>query len=365
MAGDVLYQSLVNAGFKGDALKTAWGIGTRESGGNPKAYNPNRGTGDNSYGLFQINMLGDMGPSRRKAFGIQRNEDLFDPMVSAKAAYQMSKGGTDFGAWGIGPNAYRKMPALNFEGYPGQQAQAMSAQAAQNITVQSAAPVDPYAVGNFTGAAGQLATNQDQINKVAKLNSLLAQAAPSESTQSILQNIGGTAGRVAQHIADNPIAITPPKPMIVGQLNDNVSVAIDHGGKPAPGVIPIIAEAKSWLGTPYSFGAGDNKGPTVGRTGKGFDCSGFIKYLMAKEYNVDLPHLASAQARIGVAVKMDDLRPGDAVFFGTKGKEHHEGLYVGNGQFIHAPHTGDVVKISNLSDPYYTKQFAGGRRYGA
>jgi cell wall-associated NlpC family hydrolase len=124
-----------------------------------------------------------------------------------------------------------------------------------------------------------------------------------------------------------------------------------------------VAEAQKWLGTPYSFGAGDAKGPTVGKTGKGFDCSGFIKYLYAKDYGIDLPHLASAQASMGVPVKQEDLQPGDVVFFGQKGKEHHEGLYLGNGQFIHAPHTGDVVKISSLSDSYYQKNFAGGRRY--
>jgi murein DD-endopeptidase MepM/ murein hydrolase activator NlpD len=100
-------QTLQRAGFTGDRLKTAFGIVMRESGGNPQAHNPNRRTGDDSYGLSQINMLGSMGPARRRQFGIQRNEDLLDPAVNARAMFQMSKGGKDFGAWGIGPNAYR------------------------------------------------------------------------------------------------------------------------------------------------------------------------------------------------------------------------------------------------------------------
>jgi hypothetical protein len=211
-----LLQYLQQAGFKGEALRTAWAIAKRESGGRPDAYNPNRATGDDSYGLFQINMLGSMGPARRKQFGIQDNKALLDPAVNARAAYQMSKGGTDFGAWGIGPNAYRKMPALNFAGYPGPEARAMSAQAAQNISVQSSAPVDPRAVGNYAGAAGQLAENQDQIIKTSRLNRLLAQAAPSEATQSILGRLGGIAGRTAQHLAASPIQNAVPEPIYKG-----------------------------------------------------------------------------------------------------------------------------------------------------
>jgi cell wall-associated NlpC family hydrolase len=115
--GDPLIQTLRGAGFKGEALKTAWAIAQRESSGRPEAFNPDTSTGDQSYGLFQINMLGDLGPSRRKSYGLTKNEDLFDPATNARVAYAMSKGGKDFGAWGIGPNAYRKMPALNFAGF--------------------------------------------------------------------------------------------------------------------------------------------------------------------------------------------------------------------------------------------------------
>ena len=115
---DNLLTTLQNAGFKGPALRTAWAIAKRESGGRPDAYNPNRGTGDNSYGLFQINMLGKMGEARRRQFGLQNNKQLFDPVTNAKVAFAMSKGGTDFGPWGVGPNAYRKTPALDFSGFP-------------------------------------------------------------------------------------------------------------------------------------------------------------------------------------------------------------------------------------------------------
>lgn len=100
-------RTLQKAGFTGDRLRTAFAIVMRESGGNPAAHNTNTGTGDNSYGLAQINMLGGLGPSRRKQFGISSDAQLLDPATNARAMYALSKGGRDFGAWGIGPNAYR------------------------------------------------------------------------------------------------------------------------------------------------------------------------------------------------------------------------------------------------------------------
>lgn len=92
---DVLRQ----AGFKGEALKIARAIAQAESGLNPRAYNPNAGTGDKSYGLFQINMLGAMGPARRAQYGLKSNEDLFDPLTNAKVAFRMSGGGTNWSPW--------------------------------------------------------------------------------------------------------------------------------------------------------------------------------------------------------------------------------------------------------------------------
>lgn len=107
LQGNDLVEILKDAGFRGEGLKLAYGIVMRESGGRPTAYNGNTGTGDRSYGLFQINMLGNMGPTRSRQFGLSSYNDLFDPVRNARAAYLMSKGGTDFGPWGIGPNAYR------------------------------------------------------------------------------------------------------------------------------------------------------------------------------------------------------------------------------------------------------------------
>lgn len=94
-------------GFDGVAVSVAWAIVMNESTGNPLAHNTNESTGDNSYGLFQINMLGRMGPARREEYGLDSNADLFDPVTNAEVAYELSRGGTDFGDWRVGPNAYR------------------------------------------------------------------------------------------------------------------------------------------------------------------------------------------------------------------------------------------------------------------
>lgn len=87
------------AGFTGDALRTAIAIGMAESQGNAHSLNNNPRTGDLSYGLFQINMLGNMGPSRLKQYGLANNDALYDPYVNARVAYQMSGGGKNFSPW--------------------------------------------------------------------------------------------------------------------------------------------------------------------------------------------------------------------------------------------------------------------------
>jgi cell wall-associated NlpC family hydrolase len=113
-----------------------------------------------------------------------------------------------------------------------------------------------------------------------------------------------------------------------------------HGG--------VVGIAMHYLGVPYVWG---------GSTPRGFDCSGFVAYVFA-QIGVSLPHSSYAMFGMGTPISIGDLQPGDLVFFTGAS---HMGIYIGGGQFIHAPHTGDVVKISSLSG-YYSSNFAGGRR---
>lgn len=97
------------AGFSGQEFVTAFAVAMAESGGRPDAYNGNTRSGDQSYGLFQINMKGRLGPARRAHFGLASNDDLYDPVTNAKVAFEMSNGGTNWYPWGAFRNkSYRR-----------------------------------------------------------------------------------------------------------------------------------------------------------------------------------------------------------------------------------------------------------------
>lgn len=100
-----LMQVLQEAGFSGQGLITAFAVARAESGGNSRAFNGNANTGDKSYGLFQINMLGNMGADRRNAYGLSSNEDLYDPVTNARIAFAMSKGGSKWSDWSVHPSS--------------------------------------------------------------------------------------------------------------------------------------------------------------------------------------------------------------------------------------------------------------------
>ena len=135
-------------------------------------------------------------------------------------------------------------------------------------------------------------------------------------------------------------------------------LASASGSTPAPpSAIPpaapsryggVVGIAMQYLGIPYVYG---------GSTPAGFDCSGFVMYVYA-QVGVSLPHNAAAQYGYGTPVDRSQLQPGDLVFFNGLG---HNGIYIGGGQFIHSPHTGDVVKISSLSG-WYSSTWVGAKR---
>jgi cell wall-associated NlpC family hydrolase len=114
------------------------------------------------------------------------------------------------------------------------------------------------------------------------------------------------------------------------------------GGHPEAATI-----AMKYLGVPYSWG---------GATPSGFDCSGLVMYVYA-QLGISLPHYAAAQYGAGSPVSRDQLQPGDLVFFDGLS---HVGIYIGGGQMVHAPQTGDVVKIESISN--FGAGYVGARR---
>lgn len=117
----------------------------------------------------------------------------------------------------------------------------------------------------------------------------------------------------------------------------------------------VVKTAEKYLKTPYRFG---------GDSPKGFDCSGFVKFVYDKN-GKKLPRTADVQYRTGQKVERAGLKPGDLVFFNTYASgASHVGIYYGSGKFIHAS-TSKGVMISRLDEPYWKPRYLGARRVTA
>jgi hypothetical protein len=133
----------------------------------------------------------------------------------------------------------------------------------------------------------------------------------------------------------------------------------DEPAKPIPGARPGLGQraldlAMTQLGAPYQWG---------GEAPGGFDCSGFV-FWVYQQLGITLPRVAEDQAGVGYPVRRADLMPGDAVFFAdSSGYVHHMGIYLGAGRFVHAPQSGETVRVQSMTSGYYARQYAGARRY--
>ncbi len=122
----------------------------------------------------------------------------------------------------------------------------------------------------------------------------------------------------------------------------------------APGTAARVAEdALGYVGTPYRRGGTDRRG---------IDCSGLVQRVYL-DRGYPLPRTAEDLSRTGAPVTRDALAPGDILVFRTRGqKPTHVGVYVGDGKFVHAPGSGDEVRVSALDEGYFRERFLGGRR---
>jgi cell wall-associated NlpC family hydrolase len=136
---------------------------------------------------------------------------------------------------------------------------------------------------------------------------------------------------------------------------DNTTVGATAVTPEGAAVVPpsshsgVVGVALQYVGTPYVW---------AGASPAGFDCSGLVMYAYA-QVGVSLPHSSYAMWGIGTPVPRDQLEPGDIVFFDGLG---HVGIYIGGGEFVHAPHTGTVVQVSSLDDGSYAASYVGARR---
>lgn len=109
----------------------------------------------------------------------------------------------------------------------------------------------------------------------------------------------------------------------------------------------LMAQYRDWKGTPYLLG-GDSR--------RGIDCSAFVQQTMASRFNISLPRSTAQQVDMGVQVRQGEMQLGDLVFFRTGYNSRHVGIYMGNGQFLHAS-TRDGVVVGDLNQKYWRNAF--------
>jgi peptidoglycan DL-endopeptidase CwlO len=168
-------------------------------------------------------------------------------------------------------------------------------------------------------------------------NSVRSQIAQMISAQRASQAAAARAARAAA------TQVAAPRPSF-GSGTASTSVPGDRYAS-------VVGIAMQYLGVPYVYG---------GESPSGFDCSGLVAYVYA-QVGVSLPHYTVAQWDYpdSVSVSRSQLEPGDLVFFAGLG---HVGIYVGGGNFIHAPHTGSVVRIDSLGEGWYSSEYVGAKR---
>jgi cell wall-associated NlpC family hydrolase len=212
-------------------------------------------------------------------------------------------------------------------------------------------------------AAQRLAIEQRLAQRQALYSSIQGQIADLQAQERRRQERLAAHARAQaaaiqrQQPKPRPQRVTSPQPPENPEASSAPSPAPAPTQPPAsppparPGHPEVVPIALRYLGVPYRWG---------GASPSGFDCSGLVMYVYGK-IGISLPHHAASQYGFGRSVSRSQLRPGDLVFFNGLS---HVGIYVGGGSFVHAPHTGDVVKISSLWDSWYAATWVGGRRLG-
>ncbi len=204
-------------------------------------------------------------------------------------------------------------------------------------------------------ARRRLAAEQAELRRQAAERARAAEAAaaapktaPPATTTTVATTTVATTTSPVTTTATLPVLTDPTTTEPTGVTDPTTTTPADAPPVVLPAGHPEAATiALRYLGVPYLWG---------GESPKGFDCSGLVAYVYA-QLGITLPHYAAAQYQLGVGVPRDQLQPGDLVFFDGL---DHVGIYIGGGQFVHAPHTGDVVKITTLAA--YGGSYVGARR---
>ncbi len=117
----------------------------------------------------------------------------------------------------------------------------------------------------------------------------------------------------------------------------------------------VVMYAVSLSDTPYRYGgtSPDN----------GFDCSGFVGHVFQHSMGIALPRTSHGISQVGIALKADQLRPGDLVFYNTQRSSFsHVGIFIGEGKFVHSPKSGSRIRVEKMGEKYWASRYNGARR---
>ena len=180
---------------------------------------------------------------------------------------------------------------------------------------------------------------------------VLGLALPALAQEAVVPSIGLENISVAAKAATaQPAPASEPAALAKAETDPTAADA----SKPGSGVQTLLKRALALLGTPYRWG---------GTGTSGFDCSGLVGYVFKTALGVELPCVSRDMANTGQRIDRGSLTAGDIVFFSRGGNRvDHVGIYVGNGQFLHAPRTGKDVMVSRLDDGYWSGRFMEARR---
>ena len=196
-----------------------------------------------------------------------------------------------------------------------------------------------YIVNTAVDLTGEWVAKSDVTNKQEEVAE--AKAAAKRAEEQAQEN-----SRRAAQAAESSASTSSKTASTFSSINETAKASSSSSRGQA-----IVNTAMQYLGVPYVWG---------GTSPSGFDCSGLVQYV-CKKNGISVSRTAAAQAGNGTYVSRNNLQPGDLVFFG-KGNIPHVGIYIGNGQMIHAPQTGDVVKISSIETAYRINSYAGATR---
>ena len=317
-AMDAIYAAAKKYGIRDPHALAA--VAHAESGLNPGSI----GDGGTSFGLFQLHQggaLGNMSNTQARAY--------LDAYKNAEFAA-------------------RQMRQLGIHKLSGRQA-------VDAIVRRFERPADPTgevarAWSWYTknrGLAGQAGGSGAAFAAPAASTSTKMVGAPSDTSVSFVQNLIDSNSREF-HLPRIKLPASAPRNVSFNLAPDDVPV--QHVPSPTHIGSAITQAAKQFLGIKYTWGGNTPQ--------QGFDCSGLVKYVFRK-FGITTPRVAVDQFNAGQPVDAQHAGPGDLVFFRHGGTIGHVGIYLGNGMMLHAPHTGDVVKISKLAG----RDVAGFRRF--